>query len=128
MRIAPRFRKGRFDGRRVTAMPVEEIETLKSVSREGLNPVAQCRLESGGPQRNRPWKGQVMLGHANVEGRRYEKLATASVGFVGDDFGAQPVSPQQARRTVMLGGSNGNDDGAATLQPGVDRRSSGQRK
>ena len=53
------------DGGDITAMAVEEIESLKTVTCQRHHIVADHRDKGAGPQCDRSGKGQVVLSHAN---------------------------------------------------------------
>ena len=52
----------------------------------------------------------MMLGHADVE-RWSDQNIGGFLRLVRDDFGTEPVGAEQARGSVLLVGSDRNDDG-----------------
>ena len=106
-------------------MTVQEIDLGEAMSRQGPAPVANGRDEGGGAQADRAGKAQMMLGHANIEGRPDNDVA-GLLGLMGDDFRAEPVRAQQAGGPVLLIGADGNDHGLGPLEEILDLGPGGQ--
>ncbi|MNL38636.1 hypothetical protein D3C87_1608640 [compost metagenome] len=63
------FRKRRFDRRDVAAMTIEEEDFFKAVGSQRTRPVTDGGDERRRPERDRSRETQMMLGHADIEGR-----------------------------------------------------------
>lgn len=58
---------------------------------------------------------QVVLGHADIEGRADQNVGVL-LRLVGDDLRAHPVGAQQAGGAVLFVGTDGNHHRAAAFQ------------
>ena len=108
-RLGVKLRKRRFDGGDIAAVAVEEKDPREPVVNQRPRPVADRRHEGRGPQRDGAGKIQMMLGHADVEGRRDQQVG-AFVRLVRNDLRAQPIGAEKTRRPVLLIGADRHDD------------------
>jgi hypothetical protein len=122
--------EGGLDGGDIAAVAVEEIDPLEAVPAQRAHPVGDGGHEGRGAQRNGAGEGQMVLGHADVEGRGDQQVVPALLGLMGDDLRAHPVGAQQAGGAMLLIGADRYDDGAGTGEKGLDlgrgRRQAGE--
>jgi hypothetical protein len=112
--------EGRVDGGDIAAVAVQKIQLLEAREAEAAAPVADHRHEGRGAQRDGAGEAQVVLRHADVEGRRDQQVGVLALRLVGDDLGAEPVGAQEAGRPVLLVGADGDHHRLRALQVVLD--------
>ena len=113
------FRERGLQGRYVAAMAVDEEETVEPVPRKRFDDIADDGDQGRRPERRRTGKAQMMLGHADVDGRRHHGLQIVA-DTIGDQFRAEGVGADEAGGAVLFGGADGLDNSRRTLQIGLD--------
>lgn len=83
-------------------MPVEEVKTLKSMPRQGLNIIDDDLNQRCRTQRNGARKRQIELRLTEGQGRPYQSAAAFGHGK-GDGLGCDAVSANQSSGAVLLG-------------------------
>ena len=109
------LRERRLDGGDIAAVAVEEQDAGEAVVGQRAHPVVDRRHEGRGSQGDGAGEVQVMLGHADVEGRRDQDVG-GLLRLVGDDLRAQPVGAEQAGGPVLLVRADRDDDGGRALR------------
>ncbi len=100
-------------------MAVEEIEAVEAVARQRLHHVAHDGDQGRGPQGHGAGEGHVMLGHADRNRRRDQRLHRLAQA-AANDLGGQGVGADQAVGPVLLGGADRHDDSGAGLEVFLD--------
>ncbi len=111
--------KGRTQGSDVAAVAVEEEDVSEAMPRQRLHGVAQHGDQRAGTQADGAGKGQVVLSHAQVLGRRHQHAVTLT-DLPGDGFRADGVGSHQTVGAVLFGGADRYDDTGLAGQVGLD--------
>jgi hypothetical protein len=85
---------------------VDEEETVEPVPRKRFDDIADDGDQGRWPERRRTGKAQMMLGHADVDGRRHQDVQFAA-NALGDQFRADGVGADEAGGAVLFGGADG---------------------
>ena len=111
--------EGRRHGGDVAAMAVDEEKAREAVSCQRNHRIAYHGHQGARPHGDRPREAQVMLRHADRDGRRHQRayfLADAAA----DHLRGQRVGADQAGRTMLLGRADRDDDAGLGLEIVVD--------
>src|SRR5438270_562188 len=91
----------RRHGGDITAMTVEEIEAREAVAGERHHLVADQRDQRRRPHRHRAGKIEMVLRHADRDGRSYQR-ADLLADTAADHLGGQRIGADQPGRAVLL--------------------------
>ena len=105
----------------ICAAPRTAAQTTKKMllPRQRHHRVAHDGDQRGRLQRDRAGEVEMMLRHADRNGRRHQR-AHLLAGAAGDHLGGQRVGADQARGAMLLGRADGDDDAGLGLEIVVD--------
>ena len=108
-------------------MAVDEQEAFEPVLHQRRHHIADHRDQRRRPQRHRAGESQMVLRHADGQRRRHQ-AADRIADAPGDKLRVQMVGADQPVRSVLLGGTDRDDDAARGSQILLDLMPGGQRE